>query len=113
GHTKNRCPKRVKQEDVGEVCGQAYAIKDAEPQGLDVVTVEDSYEVKLVDGRIVSTNTILKGCTLSLVNHVFEIDLMPTELGTFDVIIGMDSLDKHDAVWTCFQCKINLEVFQV
>ncbi|GKC73250.1 putative reverse transcriptase domain-containing protein [Tanacetum coccineum] len=32
------------------------------------------------------------------VNHIFEIDLMPIELGTFDVIIGMDWLVKHDAV---------------
>ncbi|GJV29108.1 putative reverse transcriptase domain-containing protein [Tanacetum coccineum] len=38
GHTRNRCPKKVKQEEVGEVCGRAYAIKDAEPQGLNVVT---------------------------------------------------------------------------
>ncbi|GJR99568.1 putative reverse transcriptase domain-containing protein [Tanacetum coccineum] len=32
------------------------------------------------------------------VNHLFEIDLMPIELGTFDVIIGMDWLVKQDAV---------------
>nr|GFC49863.1 putative reverse transcriptase domain-containing protein [Tanacetum cinerariifolium] len=31
-------------------------------------------------------------------NHVFEIDLMPIEIGTFDVIIGVDWLVKHDAV---------------
>ncbi|GJT99459.1 putative reverse transcriptase domain-containing protein [Tanacetum coccineum] len=29
---------------------------------------------------------------------IFEIDLMPIELGTFDVIISMDWLVKHDAV---------------
>nr|GEX38095.1 reverse transcriptase domain-containing protein [Tanacetum cinerariifolium] len=29
---------------------------------------------------------------------MFEIDMMPIELGTFDVIIGMDWLVKHDAV---------------
>ncbi|GJW94946.1 putative reverse transcriptase domain-containing protein [Tanacetum coccineum] len=57
-----------------------------------------SYEVELADGRVVSTNTVLKGCTLNLVNHVFEIDLMPIELGTFNVIIGMDWLVKHDVV---------------
>ncbi|GKC98585.1 putative reverse transcriptase domain-containing protein [Tanacetum coccineum] len=62
------------------------------------IKIEDSYEVELVYGRIVSMNTILKGCTLNLVNHIFEIDLMPIELGTFDVIIGMDWLVKHDAV---------------
>ncbi|GJX13218.1 putative reverse transcriptase domain-containing protein [Tanacetum coccineum] len=50
---------------------------------------------------LVSTNTVLKGCTLSLVNHIFEIDLMSIELGTFDVIIDMDWLVKHDAVIVC------------
>ncbi|GKA48398.1 putative reverse transcriptase domain-containing protein [Tanacetum coccineum] len=32
GHTRNRCLKKVKQEEVGEVRGRAYAIKDAEPK---------------------------------------------------------------------------------
>ncbi|GKD22593.1 putative reverse transcriptase domain-containing protein [Tanacetum coccineum] len=97
GHTRNRCPKKVKQEEVREARGRDYAIKDAEPQGSNVVT-DTKYEVELADGRIVSMNTVLKGCTLNLVNHLFEIDLMPIELGTFDVIIGMDWLVKHDAV---------------
>nr|GFA61924.1 putative reverse transcriptase domain-containing protein [Tanacetum cinerariifolium] len=35
---------------------------------------------------------------LNLVNHIFEIDLMPIELGTFDIIIGIDWLVKHDAI---------------
>nr|GEX56434.1 hypothetical protein [Tanacetum cinerariifolium] len=38
-HTRNRCPNKVKQEEFGEVHGRAYAIKDAEPQGPNVVTV--------------------------------------------------------------------------
>nr|GEV71654.1 putative reverse transcriptase domain-containing protein [Tanacetum cinerariifolium] len=65
---------------------------------IDSVKIGASYEVYLADGRVVSTNTILKGRTLNLVNHVFEIDLMPIELGTFDVIIGMDWLIKHDII---------------
>ncbi|GKA39192.1 putative reverse transcriptase domain-containing protein [Tanacetum coccineum] len=73
GHTRNRCSKKVKQEEVGEVRGLAYAIKDAEPKGPNVVTV----------------------------NHIFEIDLIPIKLGTFDVIIGMDWLVKHDVVIVC------------
>nr|GEV80705.1 retrotransposon protein, putative, Ty3-gypsy subclass [Tanacetum cinerariifolium] len=68
---------------------------------IDPVKIGASYKVELADGRVVSTNTILKGCTLNLVNHIFEIDLMPIELGTFDVIIGMDWLVKHDAVIVC------------
>ncbi|GKB06913.1 putative reverse transcriptase domain-containing protein [Tanacetum coccineum] len=39
GHkARNRCPKKIKQEEVGEVRGQVYAIKDAEPKGPNVVT---------------------------------------------------------------------------
>ncbi|GJT23588.1 reverse transcriptase domain-containing protein [Tanacetum coccineum] len=135
GHTRYRCPRKVKQEEVGEVRGRAYAIKDVESKGSNVVTgtfllnnryafvlfysgsdrsfidtrfssmlnidtvkIRASYEVQLADGRVVSTNTILNGCTLNLLNHIFEIDLMPIELGTFDVIIGMDWLVKHDAI---------------
>nr|GEV14241.1 hypothetical protein [Tanacetum cinerariifolium] len=63
---------------------------------IDLVKIGASYKVKLANGRVVSTNTILKGCTLNLVNHIFEIDLMLIELGTFDVIIGMDWLVNHD-----------------
>nr|GFA26268.1 reverse transcriptase domain-containing protein [Tanacetum cinerariifolium] len=129
---------KVKQEEVGDVRGQAYAIKDAELKGSNVVTgtfllnnryafvlfdlgfdrsfmdtrfssmlnidpvkIGASHEVELADRRVVSTNTVLKGFTLNLVNHIFEIDLMPIELGMFDIIIGMDLLVKHDAVIVC------------
>ncbi|GJV08015.1 putative reverse transcriptase domain-containing protein [Tanacetum coccineum] len=46
------------------------------------------YEVELADGKLVSTNTVLRGCTLNLLNQLFEVDLMPKELSTFDVIIA-------------------------
>ncbi|GJY17266.1 putative reverse transcriptase domain-containing protein [Tanacetum coccineum] len=145
GYTRNRCPKKVKQEEIREVHGRAYAIKDTESKGLNVVTgtfllnnqyafvlfdlgfdrsfvntrfsllldikpikIEDSYEVELAGGKVVSTNTVLKGCTLSLVNHIFEIDLMPIEFGTFNVIIGMDWLVKHDAVIVCGEKVVHI-----
>ncbi|GJY69104.1 putative reverse transcriptase domain-containing protein, partial [Tanacetum coccineum] len=57
-----------------------------------------SYEVELADGKMVSTNTVLRGCTLVLINHVFKIDLFPTRLGSFDIIVGMDWLAYHRAV---------------
>ncbi|GKD46000.1 putative reverse transcriptase domain-containing protein, partial [Tanacetum coccineum] len=41
-------------------------------------------------------------------NHLFEIDLMPIELGTFDVIIGMDWLAKHDAVIICGEKVVHI-----
>ncbi|GKA98148.1 putative reverse transcriptase domain-containing protein [Tanacetum coccineum] len=64
-------------------------------------TLDNSYDVKLADGRITRVNTILQGCTLNLLNHPFNIDLMPVELGSFDAIIGMDWLSKYHAVIVC------------
>nr|GEY33372.1 putative reverse transcriptase domain-containing protein [Tanacetum cinerariifolium] len=62
------------------------------------VRLDTSYEVEVADERVASTNIVLKGCTINLVNHLFKIDLMPIELGTFDVIIGIDWLVEQDAV---------------
>ncbi|GJV00269.1 putative reverse transcriptase domain-containing protein [Tanacetum coccineum] len=45
------------------------------------------YDVELADRRIIGLNTILRGCTLNILNHPFNIDLMPVELGSSDTII--------------------------
>nr|GEZ96974.1 hypothetical protein [Tanacetum cinerariifolium] len=70
GHTKNYCSKKNKPQD-RNASGRDYMIKDVDKQGPNVVTV----------------------------NHLFKIDLVPIELGTFDVRI--DWLAKHDDVIIC------------
>nr|GEW08895.1 hypothetical protein [Tanacetum cinerariifolium] len=57
--------------------------------------------VELVDDRITVVNTIIRGCTLNLLNHSFNINLMPVEPGSFDVIVGMDWLSLYHAVIIC------------
>ncbi|GKA87781.1 putative reverse transcriptase domain-containing protein [Tanacetum coccineum] len=69
---------------------------DITPTALD-----HYYDVELADGRIIGLNTILRGCTLNILNHPFNIDLMPVELGSFDAIIGMDWLVKYQAIIFC------------
>nr|GEU88570.1 reverse transcriptase domain-containing protein [Tanacetum cinerariifolium] len=61
----------------------------------------NSYDVKLANGKIVGVDTIMRGCTLNFLNHPFNIDLMHIELGSFDVIIGMDWLRRCHAVIVC------------
>ncbi|GJR57316.1 putative reverse transcriptase domain-containing protein [Tanacetum coccineum] len=56
--------------------------------------LENNYDVELADGKIVRVDTIIRGCTLNFLNHPFNIDPMPVELGSFDTIIGMDWLRK-------------------
>ncbi|GKD92092.1 putative reverse transcriptase domain-containing protein, partial [Tanacetum coccineum] len=67
---------------------------------LDIIpdTLDVSYVVELADRRISETNTVIRGCTLGLLGHPFNIDLMPVELGSFNVIIGMDWLANYHAV---------------
>ncbi|GJT51033.1 putative reverse transcriptase domain-containing protein [Tanacetum coccineum] len=72
------------------------ALLDIIPSALDV-----SYAVELADRRTSKTSTVLRGCTLGLLGHPFNIDLMPIDLGSFDVIIGMDWLAKNHAVIVC------------
>ncbi|GJQ91799.1 putative reverse transcriptase domain-containing protein [Tanacetum coccineum] len=70
--------------------------------------LDHDYNVELADGRIVGLNTIIQGCTLNFLNHPFNIDLMPLELGSFDVIIGMDWLAKYHAVIICVEKIIRI-----
>ncbi|GJX13320.1 putative reverse transcriptase domain-containing protein [Tanacetum coccineum] len=72
--------------------------------------LDTSYEVELADGKVVSTNTVLCGCTLALFNHVFKIDLLPTRLGSFDVIIGMHWLSYHHAVIVCYEKIVRIQL---
>nr|GEX98414.1 putative reverse transcriptase domain-containing protein [Tanacetum cinerariifolium] len=60
--------------------------------------LDHDYAVELADGRIVGVNTVIRSCTLNFLNHLFNIDLMPVEIGSFDVIIGMDWLSRYQAV---------------
>ncbi|GJZ37986.1 putative reverse transcriptase domain-containing protein [Tanacetum coccineum] len=69
---------------------------DITPTALDYY-----YDVELADVRIFGLNNIIRGCTLNFLNHPFNIDLIPIELGSFDVIIGMDWLAKYHAVIVC------------
>ncbi|GJY81104.1 putative reverse transcriptase domain-containing protein [Tanacetum coccineum] len=54
---------------------------DINPTTLDV-----SYAIELADERIARSDTIIKGCTLNLLDHPFNIDLMHVELGSFDIL---------------------------
>ncbi|GJS08502.1 putative reverse transcriptase domain-containing protein [Tanacetum coccineum] len=98
GHTRNYYPKKRDPQgsDKSFVNTSFSHLIDISP-----VTLDTSYEVELADGRVAITNTILRGCTLNLLNHLFKINLMPIELGTFDVVIGMDWLVDQDAIIVC------------
>ncbi|GJW25921.1 putative reverse transcriptase domain-containing protein [Tanacetum coccineum] len=65
------------------------------------ITIDAFYNIEMADGNLVSTNTIIQGATLTLLNQSFKIDLMPIKLGSFDVVIDMDWLSKYHARIIC------------
>ncbi|GJT00842.1 putative reverse transcriptase domain-containing protein [Tanacetum coccineum] len=121
GHYRNESPKLRNQNrenktenNIGnnEAKARAYAIRgggatliptSSRVRSFSIANMlpHTSYAVELADGRISETNVILRGCMLGLLDHPFDIDLMLVELGSFDVIIGVDWLEKHYTVIVC------------
>ncbi|GJX35255.1 putative reverse transcriptase domain-containing protein [Tanacetum coccineum] len=103
GHYCSDCPKlknqnRGDQAGNGKARGRAYALGGREANRDPNVVTDTKYSVELADGKIIGADTIIRGCTIDFLNHPFHIDLMPVELGSFNVIIGMDWLSKYHAV---------------
>ncbi|GJZ49407.1 putative reverse transcriptase domain-containing protein [Tanacetum coccineum] len=117
GHYRKDCPKVKNQKHgnkarVPDARSKAYVLGGGTDRSfvlntfstlLDIIpsALDVSYVVELADGRTSETNTVLRGCTLGLLGHPFNINLMPIDLGSFDVINGMDWLEKNHAVIVC------------
>ncbi|GJX29646.1 putative reverse transcriptase domain-containing protein [Tanacetum coccineum] len=61
------------------------------------IIIDTFYNIKMDNRNLVSTNTVIQGATLTLLNQPFEIDLMLIKLGSFDIVISMDWLSKYHA----------------
>nr|GEV43115.1 putative reverse transcriptase domain-containing protein [Tanacetum cinerariifolium] len=72
------------------------------------IALDHHYNVEIADGRIIGLNTIMRDCTLSFLNHPFNIDLLPVELGSFYVIIGMDWMLIYNVVIACAEKLVRI-----
>ncbi|GJY00852.1 putative reverse transcriptase domain-containing protein [Tanacetum coccineum] len=66
------------------------------------------YEFEIASGKLVKIYKVIKGCTLEIEGHVFDIDLIPFRHGSFDVIIGMDWLSNHKAKIICLEKVVRI-----
>ncbi|GJR25600.1 putative reverse transcriptase domain-containing protein [Tanacetum coccineum] len=123
GHFKRECPKLKNNNNRGTfLLNNRYAsilfdtgadrsfVSTAFSSQIDITpnALDHDYAIELADGRIVGVNTIIRGCTLNFLYHPFNINLMPVEMGSFDVIIGMDWLSKYQAVIVCAEKIIRI-----
>ncbi|GJS28371.1 putative reverse transcriptase domain-containing protein [Tanacetum coccineum] len=75
---------------------------DITPFALDV-----SYAVELANGRTSETSIILRGCTLGLLGHPFNIDLMPIvriPYGNEILIVQEEKRDKKKSMLSIISC---------
>ncbi|GJX25345.1 putative reverse transcriptase domain-containing protein [Tanacetum coccineum] len=85
-----------------------YVLKLRKYIDIPPTALDTNYSVELADDKSLTTNTISRGCTLNLQNHLFKIDLLPIELGSFDVIVGMDWMAEHRAEVVCYEKYIRV-----
>ncbi|GJR46749.1 putative reverse transcriptase domain-containing protein [Tanacetum coccineum] len=105
GHYTNQCRKTNINAQ-----GRAYMLRDKNAHQDPNVVTDTFYDIEMADGNLVSTNTVIKGCTLTLLNQPFKIDLMPIKLGSFDVVIGMDWLSKYHAKILCDEKVVHIPI---
>ncbi|GJX12525.1 putative reverse transcriptase domain-containing protein [Tanacetum coccineum] len=60
-------------------------------------------EVEIADDKVVVVSNLYRGVETEIDDNVFRIDLIPIMLGVFDIVIGMDWLDKYNANILCSQ----------
>jgi hypothetical protein len=68
----------------------------------------DAYEIELADGKLVRSRDVVPDCVLELYDHHFSIYLIPMELRSFGVIVGMDWLVKNKAEIVCHERLVRI-----
>nr|GEY06066.1 hypothetical protein [Tanacetum cinerariifolium] len=66
------------------------------------------YEFEIASGQLLKIDKVIKGCRLEIEGHVFDIDLIPFEHGSFNVIIGMNWLSNHKAEIICHEKVVRI-----
>ncbi|KAJ0752632.1 putative nucleotidyltransferase, Ribonuclease H [Helianthus annuus] len=69
--------------------------------GLSPTPLVVKHVVEIANGKTIEASHVLMGCKLDLLGQVFDIDLLPVTLGSFDVVVGMDWLSKYQAEILC------------
>ncbi|GKE25022.1 putative reverse transcriptase domain-containing protein [Tanacetum coccineum] len=60
-------------------------------------------EVEIADSKVVVVSNVYSDVEIEIDDGIFKIDLIPIILGVFDIVIGMDWLDKYNANILCNQ----------
>ncbi|GJY12795.1 putative reverse transcriptase domain-containing protein, partial [Tanacetum coccineum] len=129
GHKSNECPnpkaikakplKSIKEEKVEKVGvpnpkARVYVMAAEEDKLVHDVEFSKNLfappnklpfplEVEIADSKVVVVSNVYRDVEIEIDDSIFRIDLIAIVLGVFDIVIGMDWLDKYNANILCSQ----------
>ncbi|GJR94315.1 putative reverse transcriptase domain-containing protein [Tanacetum coccineum] len=124
GHKLNECQnlkvieakplKSIKEEKVDKVGvsnlkAHVYMMAAEEDRVVQDVVIAPQIklpfllEVEIADSKVVVVSNVYRDVEIEIDGSIFSIDLSPIMLGLFDIVIGMDWIDKYNANILCSQ----------
>ncbi|GJW56490.1 putative reverse transcriptase domain-containing protein [Tanacetum coccineum] len=88
--------------------GQGRGNQGIQARGIEPSELGFEYDIEIASGQLVEIDKVIKGCKLEIEGHVFDIDLIPFGHGSFDVIIGMDSLSNYKTEIICHEKVVRI-----
>nr|GEV13951.1 hypothetical protein [Tanacetum cinerariifolium] len=80
----------------------------ANNEGIKPSELGFRYEIEIASGKLVEIHKVIKACRLEIKGHVFDINLIHFEHGSFAMIIGMDLLSNHKAEIICHEKVVRI-----
>ncbi|GJS26831.1 putative reverse transcriptase domain-containing protein [Tanacetum coccineum] len=65
-------------------------------------------KVEITDSKVVVVFNVYREVEIEIDDNIFRIDLIPIMLGVFDIVIGLDWLDKYNTTILCSQKLVRI-----
>nr|GEY59836.1 reverse transcriptase domain-containing protein [Tanacetum cinerariifolium] len=101
GNQENQARGRALMLGAEEACQHSNIVTEPNDLGF-------RYEIEIASEQLVEINKVINGCKLEIKGHVFDIDLIPFEHGSFGVIIGMDWFSNHKGEIICHEKVVRI-----
>ena len=75
--------------------------------GIPVVRARNRWKLELASGSRVNTNIVAPNCKIQMKYFTTLANLRVIPLGSYDIVLGMDWLEKHQVVMDCKDKSIN------
>ena len=72
--------------------------------------LESPLNIEVANKEIIFIRHVYKNYCVDIREHKFMVDLIPTQLGEFDMILGMDLLNNYEALIHCHRKCVNLRI---